>query len=666
MSSSFLVANATQPEQLPPNMLDGIFPGFSIFRNIILSSLGLDIGLVVTLAALIVGLGKAASLVWSWLYLNVISYFLTTVIVNDNDDLFESFKTWASDGVISQRSRTTVAVTPWQNLLLSYDYSTSQHASSPNKVSNDSERLFNFQEAQANSRLRNELHFDATWFFFRGRVFFVQRESRERPGSISASRREEKQRFVITSIGRSRKPLMNLLEHVRKENAHAEQDVTKVVRPENRFGEGEWTTATTRTIRSLQSVIMEHEQKALVTRDLNTFIWPESAQWYASRGIPYRRGYLFSGPPGTGKTSLAFALSGLFGLKLHVLSLTDKTITDSSLLTLFCNLPDRCIVLLEDVDAAGLGRDNVVTGQDESDEGGAADDDDEVIGFMTPEKEPSKSKVSLSGLLNAIDGVATHEGRVIIMTSNCPEELDPALIRPGRIDEHIRFNLATHDQISELFLAMYSSNPQHATDSQTLGTAIVDIKNAGSRVSDVPGYSMDELREMSVVFAHAIPESYFSPAEIQNFLLPQDRRCDPRAALEQIEFWVWKTKSEKENKTEDGKKPQSDKEDKGMQTKDIENVSASKASLADLCDGDSGVKTPETDDTAVEEVDASGEVKKIVPEDTKIQEIDERAMVDKVEPEFAAGKISLDSVENGDAWSRPLSRHNGVAAAAAH
>ena len=665
MDPNFLAANSTQ---MPPQMLDGIFPGFSLFRGIVLSSLGIDVGLLVTFAALVVGLGKACGLAWGWLRANVFSYFLTTAIINDNDDLFESFKSWASEGVISQRSRTTVAVTPWRNLLLSYDYTTSQHASSPNKLSNDAETLFNFEEAQANSRLRNELHFDANWFFFRGWPYYVQREYRERNGSISYRSREEKQRFAITTFGRSRQPLMKLLEHVRQQKAHEEQGVTKVMRPDNRWGEAEWNTATTRTIRSLQSVIMEQEQKMLVTRDLNTFIWPESACWYASRGIPYRRGYLFSGAPGTGKTSLAFALAGLFGLKLHVLSLTDKSLTDSSLLTLFCNLPDRCIVLLEDVDAAGLTREGVDKNKSANDD---TDDDkqDEAQDGSTPAKEPSKSRLTLSGLLNAIDGVATHEGRVIIMTSNCPEQLDPALIRPGRIDEHIRFNLATREQISELFLAMYSSNPDYSTNALALGSACADIKNADSRVSDVPGVSMDKLRDMSEEFSKRVPNEYFSPAEVQGFLLPQDRRCDPQEALDEIEFWVMRMTAEKEKITEEehvAKLAHSNYRDAGVQTNTEEETPATDASVVDLYDGESGVKTPdesgvktpESDDTAVEEPQPEKKVLPVIPEGKKLKNLDnqikmtdaDNAMVDRVEPKFLAGKTRLESVENGHAW----------------
>jgi chaperone BCS1 len=67
-----------------------------------------------------------------------------------------------------------------------------------------------------------------------------------------------------------------------------------------------------------------------------------------------RRGYLFYGPPGTGKTSLAFVLAGVFGLEIYVIGLRDPSLTEEDLLALFNSLPRRCIVLLEDIDTAGL------------------------------------------------------------------------------------------------------------------------------------------------------------------------------------------------------------------------------------------------------------------------------------------------------------------------
>lgn len=114
---------------------------------------------------------------------------------------------------------------------------------------------------------------------------------------------------------------------------------------------------------------------------------------------------------------------------------------------LFATLPARCIVLLEDIDSAGLVRetDNEdenhhhpgVQKEGEQAQGG----EDWKLSNLTKalkkanqSSDEAKKGISLSGLLNIIDGVASHEGRVLIMTTNHPEKLDEALIRPGRVD----------------------------------------------------------------------------------------------------------------------------------------------------------------------------------------------------------------------------------------
>ena len=244
-----------------------------------------------------------------------------------------------------------------------------------------------------------------------------------------------------------------------------------------------------------------------------------------------------------------------------MVSLSDKEICDSTLLNLFCRLPDRCIVLLEDVDAAGLKRKK------------AKDKSEPTPGLKETLKEILSdecggSRVTLSGLLNAIDGVATHEGRIVVMTTNRQDDLDSALTRPGRIDKHVKFTLSTPAQASEIFLAMYSSEEQRSIktltgatgsscthcdnvnnhleptepDFQSLAKACREIKDSTDRRSDVVGVDMHQLRQLSQQFASKIPMSAFTAAEIQNFLLLEERLHDPKKALTDADAWAKKRK----------------------------------------------------------------------------------------------------------------------------
>jgi len=118
--------------------------------------------------------------------------------------------------------------------------------------------------------------------------------------------------------------------------------------------------------------------------------------------------------------------------------------------------------------------------------------------------------ISLSGLLNAVDGVASAEGVVLIMSTNHPEKLDDALIRDGRVDLKIEFTLPRKEELRRLFIRMYRSPYETA----------------------VPA----ELDDMAEAFATRLSENIFSAAEIQGFLL--DRKNDAQDALAAVSQWA--------------------------------------------------------------------------------------------------------------------------------
>jgi chaperone BCS1 len=113
--------------------------------------------------------------------------------------------------------------------------------------------------------------------------------------------------------------------------------------------------------------------------------------------------------------------AGCFGLDVFVISLLDPSLTEEDLILLFNSLPRQCVVLLEDIDASGITRkrEEAPSGDDKT----AAKKDWDLVdvakALKTAKDEDDKDKkkgISLSGLLNAIDGVASHEGRVLVMT----------------------------------------------------------------------------------------------------------------------------------------------------------------------------------------------------------------------------------------------------------
>ena len=229
------------------------------------------------------------------------------------------------------------------------------------------------------------------------------------------------EKISLSTFGRSPRFLEGFLQAAIAARAARETDTLSVYIP-NPFHGGDWMRARLGSRRPLASVVLKAGQGEGLLADLERFLG--SRERYARLGIPWRRGYLLYGPPGTGKTSLVTALASELHLNVCTLSLASPIVTDEKIHTLLAAVPQRSLLLIEDVDAFFRDRD-------------AAHD---------------QVKLSFSGFLNALDGVATQEGTVLFMTTNHVERLDPALIRAGRIDEQVELGYADDEQLRRLYL----------------------------------------------------------------------------------------------------------------------------------------------------------------------------------------------------------------------
>jgi mitochondrial chaperone BCS1 len=201
-----------------------------------------------------------------------------------------------------------------------------------------------------------------------------------------------------------------------------------------------WELALVKNRRMKDSVILDDNDMDFLLKDAKKFL--NRSQWYANMGIPYRRGYLLYGPPGCGKTSFAQVLATELGLDLSMLNLTHSDMNDNKLAEYLRDAPLSSVIVLEDIDAIFVERN--LASKKLSNEG--------------------SSNVSFSGLLNAIDGVASQEGRIFFMTTNYIDRLDPALIRPGRCDVKFEVKKASRQQIERMFLRFYPNEQQMAID----------------------------------------------------------------------------------------------------------------------------------------------------------------------------------------------------------
>ena len=192
-----------------------------------------------------------------------------------------------------------------------------------------------------------------------------------------------------------------------------------------------------------------------IKQDLQLFL--NSEEWYKDRDIPYTRGYLFYGYPGTGKTSMIKGISTYCKRHIHFLMLSNVK-SDADLIELFkkINYKDT-ILVLEDIDAMI----EIVKSRERQYDDQSNDDKNNDDNNKKNDDNKSKKQIStltLSGLLNALDGVFSCHGRILIITTNHPEVLDEALVRPGRIDGKYLFDNCDRTQIKELY-EMFFNKP---------------------------------------------------------------------------------------------------------------------------------------------------------------------------------------------------------------
>ncbi|KAI3692177.1 hypothetical protein L6452_31986 [Arctium lappa] len=261
-----------------------------------------------------------------------------------------------------------------------------------------------------------------------------------------------------------------------------------------------------------------------------------SKDYYKKVGKSWKRGYLLYGPPGTGKSSMIAAMANFLEYDIYDLELTSvKDNTD--LRKLLIDTSSKSIIVIEDIDCSldltGQRKEKKEEGKEEEDK-----EKDPIAKKAKGEKEDKGSKVTLSGLLNFIDGLwsACGSERLIVFTTNYVEKLDPALIRRGRMDKHIELSYCCYETF------------------KVLARNYLDV----------------ESHELFPTIDRLLAETKITPADVAENLMPKSSEEDAKICLNNLIKSLEKAKEEARLKAveEEGKKGEENGEK--VQVKDAE------------------------------------------------------------------------------------------------
>ena len=201
----------------------------------------------------------------------------------------------------------------------------------------------------------------------------------------------------------------------------------------------------TDTIDFEPKVVLEDGILERIESDLNEFIQEE--EWYKQRGLRYKRGYLFYGKPGNGKSSLSAYLSKKFNKDIYELPINDNNIKEKELTDLFLGIPKNQIILLEDIDC-----------------------------LISDRKTQKKKGINFSSILNMLDGVGSSRGNIIIATTNYIENLDPALIRTGRFDVKVEIKNPSQKQAKKYYESFFETTIDIEANDNKLDISMSDLQ----------------------------------------------------------------------------------------------------------------------------------------------------------------------------------------------
>ena len=245
--------------------------------------------------------------------------------------------------------------------------------------------------------------------------------------------------------------------------------------------------------RSLDTIYFPKKQKEAIMADLNKFLDPKTKRKYADLGIPYKRTYLFEGEMGSGKTSLISAIASQIGYNIAIVSFSPK-MTETNLM--------RMMRSLNEMDDDELNKENNNTI--------IVFEDMDCIFQERKKGDELRTPMSLSGILNALDGISTNHNSIIIITTQFMKNMDSALIRPGRIDYILHFDYVVKEQVMEIYRKFTQCDDEKKINKFYEEFCELNIKTSACLLQqyllqyiDEPDKAIEHLDDMKIMYNRA-------------------------------------------------------------------------------------------------------------------------------------------------------------------
>lgn len=285
------------------------------------------------------------------------------------------------------------------------------------------------------------------FFFYRGRLCWMTRQR------LGDGQHGHKITYEITiqMLGRNRPLLMELIDEFKWKPI---EDSVGIFKP----SQNGWAKMCDIPKRDLSTVFLDPDIKAHFCRQIESFQSEQS--WFKDRGLPWKKTFLLEGPPGSGKTSLIKSLASHYGFNLCIMNLNE--ISDHYLEDALSSAPDRSFIVMEDFDDAvgDLKRSHISTIDDCPKPLLSEVPQTTTVALIHSNSSPKKELkfLTLSGLLNALDGLISLDGKIIILTTNDISRLDAALLRKGRVDHHYYLGRLKHGEVKGYVEMMFPGN----------------------------------------------------------------------------------------------------------------------------------------------------------------------------------------------------------------